>query len=72
MEVEEFFVIFVWMPACRLALPGDRIAVDTAETGEKQPPHARRISSKSVVSRSEGVCLHFHGAVIQFFSVDCS
>ena len=34
------FVIFVWMPACRRALPGDRMAVDTAETGEQQPPRA--------------------------------
>jgi hypothetical protein len=45
------FVIFVRVPACRRALPGDRIAVDTAETGEHQPPHAGRISSKSGVSR---------------------
>lgn len=34
--------------------PGDRIAVDTAETGEQQPLHARRISSKSGVSGSGG------------------
>ena len=50
-------VIFVWVSACRRALPGDRIAVDTAETGEQQPPRAGRISSKSVVSRSGGVCV---------------
>ena len=56
MEVEEFFVIFVWVPACRLALPGDRIAVDTAETDEQQPLRAGRISSKSGVSGSGGVC----------------
>ena len=54
MESEEFFAIFVWVPACRRALPGDRIAVDTAETGEHQPPHAGRISSKSGVSGSGG------------------
>lgn len=48
------FVIFVWVSACRRALPGDRIAVDTAETGEHQPPRAGRISSKSGVSGSGG------------------
>jgi len=48
------FVIFVWVPVCWRALPGDRIAVDTAETGEHQPPRAGRISSKSGVSGSGG------------------
>ena len=37
------------------ALPGDRIAVDTAETGEHQPPRAGRISSKSGVAGSRGI-----------------
>ena len=54
-EAAEFFVIFVWVPVCRRASPGDRIAVDTVETGEQQPPRAGRISSKSGVSRSGGV-----------------
>ena len=52
----EVFVIFVWVPACWRTLPGDRIAVDTAETGEHQPPRAGRISSESGVSGSGGVC----------------
>ena len=58
-DAAEFFVIFVWVPACRRALPGDRIAVDTAETGEHQPPRAGRISSKSGVSGSGGICSDF-------------
>ena len=41
------------------ALPGDQIAVDTAETGEHQPPRAGRISSKSGVSGSGGICSDF-------------
>jgi len=60
-EGAEFFVIFVRVPACRRASPGDRIAVDTAETGEHQPPHAGRISSKSGVSGSGGVRAGFYG-----------
>lgn len=56
-DAAEFFVIFVWVPACGRALPGDRIAVDTAETGEQQFPRAGRISSKSEVSRSRSICL---------------
>lgn len=35
-EAADFFVIFVWVSACERALPGDRIAVDTAETGGLQ------------------------------------
>lgn len=54
MDAAEFFVIFVWVPTCGRALPGDWIAVDTAETGEHQPPRAGRISSKSGVSGSGG------------------
>ena len=53
-EAAEFLVIFVWVPACMRALTGDRIAVDTAETGEQQPPRAGRIPSKSGVSGSGG------------------
>lgn len=34
-DAAEFFVIFVWVPACRRASPGDRIAVDTVEMGEQ-------------------------------------
>ena len=45
------------------ASPGDRIAVDTAETGEHQPPRAGRISSKSGVSGSGGVCVNYCVAV---------
>ena len=55
------FVIFVWVPICMRTLPGDRIAVDTAETGEQQPPRAGMISSKSVVSGSGGVRAGFYG-----------
>ena len=47
----------MWVPAGGRALPGDRIAVDTAETGEHQTPRAGRISSKSGVSGSVDVCL---------------
>ena len=57
------FVIFVRVPACRRALPGDRIAVDTAEMGEHQPPRVGRISSKSGVSGREGGWLVFYGAL---------
>ena len=53
-DAAEFFLIFVWVLTGRRALPGDRIAVDTAETGEQQPPRAGRISSKSGVSGSGG------------------
>ena len=35
-ETAGIIVIFVWVPACRRAFPGDRIAVDTAETGGLQ------------------------------------
>ena len=52
----------MWVPAFGRALPGDRIAVDTAETGEHQPPHAGRISSKSGVSGSGGGCHVFYVA----------
>ena len=58
MDAAEFFVIFVWVSARERALPGDRIAVDTAETGEQQPLRAGRISSKSEVSRSRSICLN--------------
>lgn len=54
-KVDEFFVIFVWVPACGRALPGGRIAVDTAETGEYHSPHAGRISSKSEASGGGGL-----------------
>jgi len=55
----------VRVPACGRALPGDRIAVDTAETGEHQPPRAGRISSKSGVSGSGGVCRAYRRAVLR-------
>ena len=60
-EGAEFFVIFVRVPACRRASPGDRIAVDTAEMGEHQPPRAGRISSKSGVSGSGEGRYYFRG-----------
>lgn len=56
----------MWVPACRRALPGDRIAVDTAEAGEHQPPRAGRISLKSVVSGSGGVCPCFRMVARRF------
>lgn len=61
MDLGEILLYLCGCRGCRSALPGDRIAVDTVETGEQHPPHVGRISSKSVVSGSGSVYLDFAG-----------